>query len=430
MPYAETEEGEIFVLLGKEKEDRSWQPTSNKWCDFGGGRCYNQDLDCHYSAAREFMEEMAGCFARGPDPEDQADPEWQKARDLYEEHQKKGWTEMMKTLPGPMKLETHGEFDGAVSKQAASLKTGRYALLVARPLEGPSEETRRGFATFACKVPFDPKLPELFERVSRQLQKLSDCARLYSVEFACFFGKPYKKPIFSEMKLRVPSEDGTVKTIGCNPYVPRLSWSLVCRGLPCSVPTWSSEAHPLGSCGRCQACLDKTIVRVFKVREGQFRVYLTRRPPCSNSLLGPGTQALGPACDPGEKELASRPQDYVRLDLCLGGPSKHRLEVMDSLTLRRERLNRCLGSLGPKMGNHPAVRALLDPRMPQGLDASFVSVRPEFLEKQKILWWSLDRLKEVCQASNSSFKTEQFRQWMVDALSLFVDLLALKNRAS
>lgn len=397
LPFAQTESGEIYFLLGKEKEDRSWQSTSNRWCDFGGRRCYYQDKDVFHSGSREFLEEMAGCYCGSFD----LGPEELKRAEAYAAHQSEGWSRCLAASASHDAFDTNREFVEAVAREAAVLSAGRYAYLIARPSkeEGPIAKDvdafskAKSFVTIVKRIEFDPGLPKVFDAVIAKLQDVADCARLYAIEYCETMGKPLKKAMYSNMKVRSAVLDETGRWIGSKtssgkPFVPRLIWKMLA----------SSEELGLASeeaCLKCENCLNKTIANVSKT-DGGYDVSLTREPACSERSYGLSNSRF----------------------LTVRTTKGSRLAAFEAMVAKRSRLNEKMNALSKGLRVHPALNSCVDPYMPDEEALSFVLVRTEFLEKQKIAWWSLDRLTEVCESSDSSYKGEQFRQWAVDVLPI------------
>lgn len=62
LPFAtDPQHDRVYFWLGKERKVLAWGAGSNRWSDFGGGRARG-DVDPAATAAREFVQETAGCM--------------------------------------------------------------------------------------------------------------------------------------------------------------------------------------------------------------------------------------------------------------------------------------------------------------------------------------------------------------------------------
>lgn len=431
LPFAVTPKNEVYFLLGKGKEDRSWQPTSNRWCDFGGKRCYDQDKDPYYSGAREFLEEMAGCFCETPTLVEH--PEFGKYANEYMERQREGWNKQMSVLPLEMRHDSNEEFNRAMAKEASEMKLGKYKLLIVRPSKDSETDKdnnssiplafskNKSFLTFVKQIKFSPELPGIFDRVVFELTTIADCARLYAVEYAETMAKPFKKATYSNMKTRIPIREAnrwlgsTTRTI--HPFVPRLSWGMLSSS---RIKTLGND----GSCLHCVQCKAKTVACVSKRNKtNDYRVYISKEPTCESIHLVNEKKRQSFFYYEESKEKRWRQAKFVYFTL--KNKSKEtvlgqRLMTFREMTSRRTRLNQKLKTMSKGLERHPALSLFRDDKMPEDESVTFAMVRPEFLELQKIKWWSLERLIEVCYSNDSSYKGEQFRQWTVDVLPLVV----------
>lgn len=125
----------VYVWLGKERKVLTWGAGSHRWSDFGGGRARG-DADAADTAAREFVQETAGCVR-------------------YFE------------ADGPGVRAGHADI-------ADSLRRGQYVLRLETAL--PPLPGRAGaplFVTYVVQVPWDPRAAMRFAHCRALLSALS-----------------------------------------------------------------------------------------------------------------------------------------------------------------------------------------------------------------------------------------------------------------
>lgn len=108
--------GRIYFWLGRERKVLAWSAGSSRWSDFGGGRARG-DADAAATAAREFVQETAGCVRYFASDAPTLRTTWEDI--------------------------------------AASLRRGEYVLKLETALSDAAP--LRLFVTFVVQVPWDPR---------------------------------------------------------------------------------------------------------------------------------------------------------------------------------------------------------------------------------------------------------------------------------
>lgn len=249
LPFAVAPTGDVYVLLGKEREDQTWKCGSNRWSDFGGRRSVESDLDCAETAGREFWEESCcvvsdvskwfGAFVKesasslsGPTRKAFAsggtlstrprprgaegfvskratptnlprDPRKELA-DLF----RRGCyayrlvrTGNVRPLPPAISLDEEGK--PILDDSPSGAKTEDAVLLSSSGGDATVEESSKpaaivgkSYVTFACRVPWDPAISEKFHVAVGWLGCLYDAVRLFHMTFYDLFSLPEEaKPV-------------------------------------------------------------------------------------------------------------------------------------------------------------------------------------------------------------------------------------------
>lgn len=367
LPIAIAPGGDVFVLLGKEKEDQSWRFGSNRWGDFGGRRSPS-DADVAETAAREFVEESCAVIA---------DPSL--------------WIRGNGSLLCPRPTEA----DGGVSNFASDLRAGafRYCISKCFPSTNDSSDTvnkgsdqangvseqsylsNGNYFTFVCRVPWEPDIPERFLLSVSWLNCLDDAARLYHAVYQDFFGA------------QVTHLQRISKSLGKN----------IC---------YKDDSAPLSPVPPLVAGMLNPLMKTADRVSDELSVVSVHLDQGSNTFVV--TFAGDCKCFPAKDLQGQR-----------GRVLRHGLLAMRELCAKRNRMRMLLKMMPGHLRNHPAL-TLFDDR--QTGEICWLEVREEYLEKQCVQWWSLPR---ICELANNGgcFRNEQTRGCFLDVLSAVSQLL-------
>lgn len=247
LPFSIAPTGDVYVLLGKEREDQTWKCGSNRWSDFGGRRCTEKDRDCAETAGREFWEESCcvvndattwfGTYfsEQGRTPTDTAsgklapmnpraplsgasqhfavqvrrpatkqvvvptkgDPK----EDLASLFRRGGYTYRLvrtgnvRPLPQTGLAEAEPVSTNATKNSESVSESGVACPLVESDTK-PAAIVGKSYVTFACRVPWDPTLSERFHNTVGWLGCLYDAIRLFHMAYYDLFVLPEEaKPV-------------------------------------------------------------------------------------------------------------------------------------------------------------------------------------------------------------------------------------------
>lgn len=147
--YADTTH-DIYFLLGRDRPSPDWPRGSTRWSDFGGGLLPGETET--EGAAREFVEESMAIVA----------------------------------LPGDCVHERSGPFENQASVQSL-LEQKKYTFRVAANVVSRDEATpavngsRRVRVCYVNRIPWQPDLPEKFDKIKEALDKLGDTENMQDV---------------------------------------------------------------------------------------------------------------------------------------------------------------------------------------------------------------------------------------------------------
>ena len=144
LPFARSHTNDIYFLLGKECESDEWKCSSNKWCDFSGGR-NDDDVSPAHTASREFCEELCG-----------VDLMWSNA--FYAD-----MTHRLTDEQYSIRLARTRD-----SQSATSLSTADSVLDLGQIITNTNQLTKWNI-TYVVEIPFYPELPIIFDKHKSQL---------------------------------------------------------------------------------------------------------------------------------------------------------------------------------------------------------------------------------------------------------------------
>lgn len=135
VPISIAPTGEIYVLLGKEQEDPTWQYGSNQWSSFGGRP--NPDEDEYATAAREFFEESMATIP------------WT----LHQNIPLTGYKPLTRTL-------SDGEYIAKLCIILQNVRNGR--------------TINKRFTSFIVKIPWCPSISQKFNSLYKRIRSLAN----------------------------------------------------------------------------------------------------------------------------------------------------------------------------------------------------------------------------------------------------------------
>jgi hypothetical protein len=475
LPFAVAPTGDVYVLLGKEREDQTWKCGSNRWSDFGGRRCAEKDRDCAETAGREFWEESCcvvsdsaswfGTYASSGEKTKLKPPASRGLQTNFGQGSRKaiGRLDSVRT---PTAQPTHREGRFAAGRGpsstadprqdlAALFRGGGYSYRLVRtgnvrplPTFAPTEEVEplaeespdttetkpaaivgKSYVTFACRVPWDPTISERFHNAVGWLGCLYDAVRLFHMAFYDLFVLPEEaKPLFSTSPSRRPLSDSG----GEAPLPSRRA----------SVVNFSSSgltsAESLGSMPRLTLGMILPFLREATLTSLDSRVGLPKSATLVDIGWDPGSRTAwvdflpenseapffrptnNPWSLPSDRSMHLRPGE--RLQFWVPAHARTLVDAilaLKELVNRRERVKTLYRMVPTSLANHPSVST----ETSASGELYSVVVKTEFLEKQAVQWWSLARLTEMM-ANNGVYRTEQTRSSCNEMLSVVCQLLA------